>query len=62
MLITGLTRRIVVPGYNGDLLTVDVRKYKSPKIYLGHEVEVLLGALKKAGQITSDSENVIRSR
>ena len=40
VLITGFTRRIFVPAYNDDFFTVDVRKYKSPKIYLGHEVDV----------------------
>lgn len=62
LLIVGITRRIVVPGYRGDLLTVEVRKYKSPNIYLGHEVEILLTALKKDNKISPDNEKVFRNR
>ncbi|KAJ4442409.1 hypothetical protein ANN_03995 [Periplaneta americana] len=57
-----ITRRIVVPGYRGDLLTVEVRKYKSPNIYLDHEVEILLTDLKKDNKISPDNEKVFRNR
>ncbi|KAJ4438314.1 hypothetical protein ANN_14256 [Periplaneta americana] len=61
LLIVGITRRIV-PGYREDLLTVEVRKYKSPNIYLGHEVEILLTDLKKDTKISPDNEKVFRNR
>lgn len=62
VLLVGLTRRIVVPGYRGDLLTVAVRKYKSPNIYLGHEVEISLVDMIKQCQINAESEKVFRGR
>ena len=62
VLISGITKIIVVPGFRGNLMTVDVRKHRSPKIYLGHEVEILLSELAKKKEINHESENVFRDR